>query len=83
MGIVDTAIDTVEQRFYLHVAVLILGGTLEALGVKDPGDLYSGTWLHSADQYTGNPHAVFVDVDIPGMSGAETVAQSWALRRCL
>ena len=75
-GIVDTVIDAVEGGIYSHVAVLILGGTLEALGVKDPADLYSGTWLHPADKYTNDPRAVFVDVDIPDMTGAETVARS-------
>lgn len=75
-SVVDTVIDAVEQGLYSHVAVLILGGTLEALGIKDPQDTYPGTWLHSADKYTNDPRAVFVDVDIPDMTGAEAVAQS-------
>jgi hypothetical protein len=75
-SLVDKVIDTVSQGIYSHVAIKILGGTLEALGIKDPEDKYPGVWLHDADKYTNDPNAVLVDVDLPNITGAENTARA-------
>jgi hypothetical protein len=73
-GIIDTVIDTVEQGEFSHSAIKILGGTFEALGVMDKGDLYPGAWLHPLDKYDNNPNVVQIDVEIPDLTYAELKA---------
>lgn len=74
-GFIDKIIDGVTDGIYSHTAIKILGGVVEALGVKDPGDDYPGIWLHPADKYDNNPNAKFIDVEIPDLSGAEETAR--------
>lgn len=43
--------------------------------MKDATDLYAGVWIHDADKYDNDPNAVFIDVDVPDLEGAETEAR--------
>lgn len=71
----DKLIDAVETGYYSHVAVQILGSTLEALAYRDSGDKYPGTWLHSVNKYDNDPDVLCVPVDVPDMAGAEATAR--------
>ncbi|MBP2658501.1 MAG: hypothetical protein H6Q69_1533 [Firmicutes bacterium] len=72
---IDREINTISHGEYGHVAIKILGGTLEALGVPDSGDKYPGVWLHAADKYDNNPNAEFVEIDLPNLAAAEVEAR--------
>jgi hypothetical protein len=50
-NLVDNIISTVSNGKYVHVAIEILGGILEAMGEKEPGDKYPGVWLHDIHKY--------------------------------
>lgn len=75
-SIVDKVIDAVSHGKYSHVAIKILNGVVEALGVKDQGDKYPGTWIHDASKYDNNPDAIFIDVDLPDIDRAATEAST-------
>lgn len=72
---VDKVIDNVSHGDKSHVAIGILGSTLEALGMKDEHDLYPGVWLHDPLKYQNNPDAIFKEVEIPDIQAAETEAR--------
>jgi len=75
-SIIDTVINTVSHGQYSHVAIKILEGVVEALGVKDIGDKYPGVWLHDAEKYDNNPDVKMIDVDLPDIAGAEAEANN-------
>jgi hypothetical protein len=72
---VDKVIDTVTNGNISHVAIKILGGTLEALGIKDSVDKYPGVWLHDTAKYDNNPYADYIDIDLPDLASAEKKAK--------
>jgi poly-gamma-glutamate capsule biosynthesis protein CapA/YwtB (metallophosphatase superfamily) len=51
---VDKFIQAFENGNKTHVAGVMFGSVLESLGVKSPGDLYPGVWLHDPNKYDGN-----------------------------
>ena len=72
---VDKIIDEVSHGPISHVAIKILGSVLEAEGIKDPTDKFPGVWLHPLDKYDNDPHAIFIDIDIPYLIDAEGEAR--------
>lgn len=57
-------IQEVEHGPVTHIAGLILESTLEAMGVKDPGDRYPGTWLHPPDKYIDGKDCEFIKLPV-------------------
>jgi hypothetical protein len=75
-SIVDKIIDDVSKGNYSHVAIKIIGGTLEALGMKDSNDPYPGIWKHDINKYDNNPYVKMIDVELPDLPSAESEANS-------
>lgn len=73
---VDEAIESITQGSYSHVAIQILGGTLESLGKPDKGDKYPGVHLHDLYKYDGQPEVLTIDIDLPYQDKAEDKARS-------
>ena len=71
----SNVISKVTKGPYTHVAIKILGSTLEAFASCLEGDPYPGVWLHEPDRYDNYKNAVFVDVEVPNLRGAEREAR--------
>lgn len=74
-SVIDQVINDVTHGTVSHVAVEILGGTLEAKGMKEESDKYPGVWLHEPGKYDSNPLARIMFVDVPDVPGAEAEAR--------
>jgi len=72
---IDKLITGITGGAKSHVAISILGSTLEALGIKDENDIYPGVWLHSPLKHINHPDATFIGVDIPDVVSAEDTAR--------
>lgn len=68
-------ISKVTKGEYTHVALKILNSVLEAFVSAIEDDPYPGIWLHEPDRYDNYKNAVFVDVEVPNLRGAEREAR--------
>jgi hypothetical protein len=72
---VDSVIEKITHGDVSHVAIQILGGTLESQGIPDKGDRYPGVHLHDLHKYDNNPYAKVYSVDIPDVLAATQKAE--------
>jgi hypothetical protein len=68
-------IQQVEHGYWTHVAGILLDSTLEAQGIKDPGDRYGGFWAHDIDKYKDGINCKFVNVEVYDIEAAKRKAR--------
>ncbi len=77
-SVIDKAIQSISGGDYAdvtHTFIYLFGSVLEAEGIKHETDTYPGVWLHSPTYYDNNPHAKFIEVEVPNIDGAEEEAR--------
>jgi hypothetical protein len=74
----DRAIEFFSDAEYYdisHTFGLLFNSTLESTGCKEGNDPYAGVWLHNPNKYINNPHARFIEVEVPNMLALEKEAR--------
>ena len=58
-----------------HAFTMILNSTFESRGIKEPLDPYAGVWLHSPQKFINDKSARFIEINIPSLYNAESMAR--------
>ena len=72
---VDNTIENITRGDYSHVAIQILGGTVESLGIPDDGDKYPGVHLHNLHKYDNQDGVYIIEVNLQNQKVAEDKAR--------